>query len=122
VSHANVPALLHRDLDHLVQLRIADVAFRIHAMDGCHQLAQAASRQTRPGGNGLRGIFDFAHQAAGDALVDRLLRIEEAIDIRRTHSQHLGDVGDGGLLIADLAKQAQRHLEDSFSGVGFDVF
>src|SRR5712664_4332379 len=40
VSHANVPALLHRDLDHLVQLRIADVAFGIHAMDGCHHLAQ----------------------------------------------------------------------------------
>jgi hypothetical protein len=40
--------------------------------------------------------------------VDRLLRIEEAIHIRRAHAQFFGDVGDGGLLVADLARAATR--------------
>jgi len=32
--------------------------------------------------------------------------------------RHLGDVGHGGLLIADLAKQTLRHHENPFAGVG----
>ena len=45
VRDADFPALLHRDLDHLVQLGIADIAFRVHAMDGGQQLAQAGGRR-----------------------------------------------------------------------------
>src|SRR5207248_3004032 len=53
---------------------------------------------------------------------DRLLRIEKAIDVRRTHAQDLSNVGHGGLLIADLAKQTLGHHENPFAGVGFDMF
>jgi len=105
---------------HLVQLGVADIALGIHMVNGGQQLAQAAGRRTRPGRDRLGRLLDPAHQQAGDGLVDRLLRLEEAIDIRRAHPQHLGDVGDGGLLIADFANRRFGHHEDAFPHVGFD--
>ena len=122
MGHADVPALLHGDLHHLMQLGIADIALRVHAVDGFHELAQADGRRTGPRRDGLCRHLDLAHHDPRDALMDRLFRIEKAIDVRRAHAQHLGDVGDGGLLIADLAKQTLRHHENPLACVGFDMF
>ena len=122
MGDADVPALLHRDLDHLVQLGIADIALGVHAMDGLDQLAQARPRRPGPGRDPLRLDLDLAHQGPRHAFVDRLLRIEEAIDVGGAHPQFLGDVGDRGLLVADLPEQTLRHHENPFPGVGFDMF
>ena len=122
MGDADVPAFLHRDLDHLVQLGIADIALRVHAVDGFHQLAQAQARRAGPVRDRPGFDLDLAHHGARDALVDRLFRIEKAIDVGRTHPQHLGDVGDRGLLVADLAEQTLRRNENAFPCVGFDMF
>src|SRR5258708_7524767 len=122
VGDADLPALLHRDLDHLVQLGIADIAFAIHAVDRGHQFAQAGSRRSPLGRDGLGRLFDPAHQGARDALMDRLFRIEKTIDVRRAHPQFFGDIGNRRLLIADLTEQTLRHDENPFSCVGFDMF
>jgi len=54
--------------------------------------------------------------------VDRLLRIEEAIDVGGAHPQFLGDVGHRGLLVTELPEQTLRHHEDALAGVGFGMF
>ena len=122
MGDADVPALLHRDLDHLMQLGIADIAFRVHAIDGLDHLAQPLRRRARLlHDHGCR-FLDLAHQGAADALMDRLLGIEEAVDVGRRHPQFLGDVGDRGLRIAELAEQTLRHHENPFSCVRLDMF
>jgi hypothetical protein len=40
-----------------------------------------------------------------DRLVDRGLALEEAVDIGGRHLAGLGDVGDGGLAVAERAEQ-----------------
>ncbi len=40
MGDADLPALLHCDLDHLVQLGIADIALAVHAVDRGQKLAQ----------------------------------------------------------------------------------
>ena len=122
MGDADLPALLHRDLDHLMQLGIANIAFCVHVVDRGHQFAQAG--RGRPGlrGDGLGGHFDLAHQAARHAFVDRLLRVEEAIDVGGAHPQFFGDVGHRRLLVADLPEQTLRHHENPFPGVSLDVF
>ncbi len=47
MGDADVPVLLHRDLDHLVQLVIADIALGVHAVDGGEQLAASAAAPDR---------------------------------------------------------------------------
>ena len=59
---ADVPVLLHRDRDHLVQLGIADIALAVHAVDGRQQLAQPAGRRTGPRRDRLRRFLHLAHQ------------------------------------------------------------
>src|SRR6202012_371110 len=57
-----------------------------------------------------------------DTLVNRLLRIEEAVHVRRAHMQLFGDVANGRLLVAELAEQALRHPENPFPRVRLHRF
>ena len=91
-------------------------------MGEVEEATQAIAARPGPAAVRLRGILDPAHQGARDALVDRLFRIEKAIDVGRAHPQHLGDVGDGGLLVADFTEQTLRHHENTFSRIGLDMF
>jgi hypothetical protein len=86
------------------------------------ELAQFRRRRPRLGRDFLRRDLDLAHQAPRHALVDRLLGLEEAIDVGRAHPQLFGNVADGGLLVAELTEQTLRHHENPFSRVGFDIF
>ena len=52
---------------------VADIAFGVHAVDGCHQFAQTLGRRATPACDRLGRFLDLAHQTAGDALMDRLL-------------------------------------------------
>ncbi|MGY3423877.1 hypothetical protein ACVWZW_004352 [Bradyrhizobium sp. F1.13.4] len=122
VVDADVPVLLHRDLDHLVQLIVADIALGVHAMDGGEQLTEARQHRTGPRHDPLRFQLDLAHQRAGHRLMNRLLRFEETIDVGGAHLELLGDVADRGLEIADLAEQPLSHLENTIPGVAFDMF
>src|SRR5947209_7712965 len=122
VGGADFPALLHRDFHHLMQLGIADIALRVHAVDGGDQFAQAKAGRSRFVGDGRSHVFDLAHQDARDTLVDRLFRIEKAIHVGRAHPQLFGDVGDRGLLIADLPEQPLRHHENPLPCVRLDMF
>ena len=122
MGDADVPVLLHRDLDHLMQLGITDIALGVHAVDGLHHLAKADRRRPGLPGDPLRLDLDLAHQRPRHALVDRLLRIEEAIDVGGAHPQFLGDVGNRRLLVADLPEQTLRHHENPFPCVSLDIF
>ena len=95
-------SLLHRDLDHLMQLEIADIALRVHAMDGLHQVAQAGA--AGPGVRAIRWASSSTSPISARATPSWIafFEIEEAIDVGGAHPQLFGDIGDRGLLVADL--------------------
>jgi len=108
--------------------------------DGTAPAAKAASRESvaaavaargfgaRGGGVGRGGGGAGSRGPVGDAedhrlaladqplqhrLVDRLLGVEEAVDVRRTHLEGPCDVGDGGLLVADLVEEGVGRGQDA---------
>ncbi len=121
MSSADIPTLFHGDGDHLMQLGIADIAFGIHLMDRRQQFAEPRGGRLRIFSNRSSGLFNFPHQPLRHGRDDRLLRIEEAIDVRRAHPEHLGDISHGGLLVADFTKQLFRDHNDAAPHIGFDV-
>src|SRR5262245_19502542 len=90
-------------------------------MDRRQQFTQACRGASLAIGDRLSRLFDLTHQPSGNAGIDRLLGLEKAVNVRRAHSQSLGDVGYRRLLIADLAKQALRGNQYLYPHIRFDV-
>src|SRR5215475_12255407 len=90
-------------------------------MDSRQQFTQARRGASLAVGDRLSRLFDLTHQPSGNAGIDRLLGVEKAVNVRRAHSQCLGDVGYRCLLVADLAKQALRGNQYLFPHIPFDV-
>jgi hypothetical protein len=111
------PALDHGDLHYLVHALAAGVAVGVHAVDGVDEIAEASGSRLGASDDRVQGRLDLPHQALGDGLVDRLLRVEEAVDVGRAHAQGLGDVGDGGLLIPDFTEQPGGRVDDPLAGL-----
>jgi hypothetical protein len=115
------PALGHGTSHHLVHAQVRRIALRVEAVVGSSDFTEPL--RGRPGtlGDAAQLGLDFTHCAFGDGLVDRLLRVEKAINIRGTHPERLGDVSDRGLLVADLPKQAFGRIDDLAPRFGLGV-
>jgi len=85
-------------------------------------MVRRRSRNRSPAGpvGAREGGHPGAHRGRdplGHRLVDRLLGIEEAINVRRAHLERLGDVGDGRLLVANVAEERLGGLHDAGADV-----
>jgi len=84
-------------------------------------VAQALGRGPVLIGDRGNRLFLLALVALQHRLVDRLLGIEEAIDVGGAHPQGFGDVRDGRLLVPDIAEEALGGVDDDLSGIAFGV-
>jgi hypothetical protein len=86
VHSADVPVLLHRGGDHVVHLRIGDIAIRVHPVDRRQELPRALGRPGLARRDNARRLLDLAHQPLRHAGRER--HHGDVSIIGRTHDPH----------------------------------
>ena len=120
---AHPPTLRHGGFHHLMDARVVLAALDTVAVKLPDDFRDPLVRaEAGSHGDARDQCLDLTGDAFDHRLVDGFLRFEESIDIGRAHPERLGDVGDGGLLVADLAKETLCRRQNPASCRGGRVF